>query len=120
MFSSCSMEISGGHPVDLSTSTLPKGWSSREHLSIASAEAIQLVRDYMLFPEDHMKHPKRFGNSITNSIGFDPQVWTDRETFMPERCADHPLLAPECVAGGDWQKRDHFGYGAGRRICPGM
>jgi cytochrome P450 family 619 len=41
----------------------------REHLSVVNAEALQLVRDYMLFPEDHMLHPKRFSNSITNSIG---------------------------------------------------
>lgn len=41
----------------------------REHLSIVNAEAIQLIRDYMLAPEDHMRHPKRFSNSITNSIG---------------------------------------------------
>jgi hypothetical protein len=41
----------------------------REHLQIVNAEAIQLVRDYMLFPEDHMLHPKRFSNSISNSIG---------------------------------------------------
>ena len=40
-----------------------------EHLPIVDAEAVQLVRDYMLFPEDHMLHPKRFSNSISNSIG---------------------------------------------------
>lgn len=40
----------------------------RQHLAIVNAEAIQLVRDYMLFPEDHMLHPKRFSNSISNSI----------------------------------------------------
>ena len=38
------------------------------HLQVVDAEAIQLVRDYMLFPEDHMLHPKRFSNSISNSI----------------------------------------------------
>ena len=39
-----------------------------EHLPIVDAEAVQLVRDYMLYPEDHMLHPKRFSNSISNSI----------------------------------------------------
>ena len=39
------------------------------HLQIVEAEARQLVRDYMLFPEEHMLHPKRFSNSISNSIG---------------------------------------------------
>ena len=40
----------------------------RVHLPIVNAEAIQLVHDYMVFPEDHMLHPKRFSNSISNSI----------------------------------------------------
>ena len=39
-----------------------------QHLPIVDAEAVQLVRDYLLFPEDHMLHPKRFSNSISNSI----------------------------------------------------
>lgn len=51
---------------------------------------------------------------------MDPQVWQDPEKFNPDRYQDHPLLAPDYVAGGNWQKRDHYGYGAGRRICPGM
>lgn len=37
---------------------------------IVNAEAIQLVRDYMIDPEHHMAHPKRYSNSITNSIGM--------------------------------------------------
>lgn len=40
------------------------------HLPIVNAEAIQLVRDYMLEPGHHMAHPKRYSNSITNSIGL--------------------------------------------------
>ncbi|KAI1812311.1 cytochrome P450 [Poronia punctata] len=51
---------------------------------------------------------------------MDPTVWKDPEKFNPDRYKDHNLLAPEYVAAGDWQKRDHYGYGAGRRICPGM
>lgn len=51
---------------------------------------------------------------------MDPLVWQDPEKFNPDRYKDHTLLAPEYVASGDWRKRDHYGYGAGRRICPGM
>ena len=40
-----------------------------EHLPIVNAEAVQLVHNYMLHSEDHMLHPKRFSNSITNSVG---------------------------------------------------
>ena len=41
------------------------------------------------------------------------------EHFWPERFENHPFLAP-FYASGDWDKRDHYGYGAGRRICPGI
>ncbi|KAL1866482.1 hypothetical protein Daus18300_006717 [Diaporthe australafricana] len=60
--------------------------------------------------------------TILNVWGMhmDPSVWEEPEKFNPDRYQNHPLLAPEYVAGGDWTKRDHFGYGAGRRICPGM
>lgn len=59
---------------------------------------------------------------IINTWGLhmDEQTWKDPEKFNPDRYEGHPLLAPEYVAGGDWEKRDHYGYGAGRRICPGM
>jgi hypothetical protein len=59
---------------------------------------------------------------ILNTWGMhmDPQIWDDPERFDPDRYSNHPKLAPEYVAGGDWEKRDHYGYGVGRRICPGM
>lgn len=40
-----------------------------QHLKIVNAEAIQLVRDYLVDAEHHMAHAKRFSNSIINSIG---------------------------------------------------
>lgn len=52
-----------------------------DHLRIVDAEAVQLVRDYILHPDDHMLHPKRFSNSITNSIGEYPL-----QQQIKERC----------------------------------
>lgn len=52
-----------------------------DHLRIIDAEAVQLVRDYMLHPHDHMLHPKRFSNSIISSIG---------EYSVPEQIEDGP------------------------------
>jgi cytochrome P450 len=51
---------------------------------------------------------------------MDPQTWSNPSEFIPERYSAHTSLAPEYVASGDWEKRDHYGYGAGRRICPGI
>ena len=48
---------------------LQESMVNAEHLSIVDAEAVQLVRDFMLDPKNYMLHPKRFSNSITNSIG---------------------------------------------------
>ena len=42
----------------------------QEHLKIVDAEVLQLARDYMLYPEQHMKDPNHFSNSITNTVGM--------------------------------------------------
>lgn len=49
----------------------------------------------------------------------DPNVWKDPEVFRPERFQDFPQLA-SAYASSEWDARDHIGYGAGRRICPGI
>src|SRR2546423_15516726 len=51
--------------------------------------------------------------SSSSPSDFDPSA------FIPERFADHPSLAPD-YAAGKWEARDHYGYGVGRRICPGI
>lgn len=58
---------------------------------------------------------------IINAWGMhmDEKTISDPSAFIPERFAAHAALAPE-YAAGDWEKRDHYGYGAGRRICPGI
>ena len=50
---------------------------------------------------------------------MDPEIHFNPTSFIPERFVNHKKLAPE-YAAGDWENRDHYGYGAGRRICPGM
>ncbi|KAL9047336.1 MAG: hypothetical protein Q9214_000063 [Letrouitia sp. 1 TL-2023] len=58
---------------------------------------------------------------ILNAWGMhmDEKQYGNPAAFIPERFAEHSKLAPE-YAAGDWEKRDHYGYGAGRRICPGI
>ena len=60
---------------------------------------------------------------IFNTWGMhmDDTVWESPAEFMPERYEKYTLLAPEYIAmGGDWKNRDHYGYGFGRRSCPGI
>lgn len=48
----------------------------------------------------------------------DEKRWEKPEDFMPERYASYPKLASQYTSDGP--DRDHFGYGAGRRVCPGI
>lgn len=41
----------------------------KRHIVLQDAEAVQMLRDFCLFPAQHMVHPKRFSNSIIMSIG---------------------------------------------------
>lgn len=54
------------------------------------------------------------------ALHFDPARYKDPEAFMPDRYLNHPLKAGAYAAHPDPYERDHFDFGAGRRICPGM
>ncbi|KAL8785210.1 MAG: hypothetical protein Q9195_008743 [Heterodermia aff. obscurata] len=54
------------------------------------------------------------------AMHHDNATWKDPEHFIPERFESYPSLASTYVASGRWDERDHYGYGAGRRICPGI
>ena len=53
-------------------------------------------------------------------LHHDEDHFPDPEQFIPERYANTPLLAPEYAASAEYEKRGHYRYGAGRRICPGI
>jgi cytochrome P450 len=42
------------------------------------------------------------------------------EVYNPDRYLNHPGLAMEYASSSDYQNRDHYTYGAGRRICAGI
>ena len=50
------------------------------------------------------------------AIHFNPKRYPDPYTFKPERFLNHKLSAAEYTALADVSLRDHFGYGAGRRV----
>jgi cytochrome P450 family 619 len=63
--------------------------------------------------------PKR-ATEIVNSWGMqhDPTRFPAPDLFDPDHFTGVTKLANE-LAIGDPEYRDHYGYGAGRRICPG-
>ncbi|KAF2493596.1 putative O-methylsterigmatocystin oxidoreductase [Lophium mytilinum] len=56
---------------------------------------------------------------VMSVVHFDDR-YEEPYAFRPERYMDHTLRAGAYAAMPDPSQRDHFGFGAGRRICPGM
>ncbi|KAI6955817.1 hypothetical protein KC332_g18351 [Hortaea werneckii] len=59
---------------------------------------------------------------ILNAWGMhhDSTRFPNPETFDPDHYASTtPTALSTDLANGPWEKRDHYGYGAGRRFCPG-
>ena len=54
------------------------------------------------------------------AIHYDAGRYEDAAVFRPERYLNHPLKAGAYAGHRDPYVRDHFAFGAGRRICPGM
>jgi Cytochrome P450 len=54
------------------------------------------------------------------AIHYDPRRFPEPHLFKPERFINHSLSAGEEAALADPYERSHFGFGGGRRICPGM
>ncbi|KAB8261640.1 cytochrome P450 [Aspergillus pseudonomiae] len=53
------------------------------------------------------------------AISHDPKRHEDPDRFWPERYADDHTTTMQSINSSDVTKRDHFAFGAGRRICPG-
>jgi len=53
-------------------------------------------------------------------LHHDKNHFTDPNTFKPERYDGYDRLASHYAGSPDYMRRDHYAYGAGRRICPGM
>ncbi|KAL9584150.1 MAG: hypothetical protein Q9203_004783 [Teloschistes exilis] len=47
-----------------------EGRCEKQHVKLQNAEAVQMMRDFMLAPEDLMWHPKRYSNSIAMATLF--------------------------------------------------
>ena len=56
----------------------------------------------------------------SRSINYDASHWERPTEFIPERYLNHPQPAAAYINAADPNDRDHFSYGAGRRVCPGV
>ncbi|KAF2036717.1 cytochrome P450 [Setomelanomma holmii] len=56
----------------------------------------------------------------TWTIHRDPVRYENPTVFNPDRYIGDTSTSAESATSIDVSKRDHFGFGAGRRICPGM
>ena len=54
------------------------------------------------------------------SLQHDAKLYPDPYTYNPDRYLDRPLLATSYAGSPDYENRDHYAYGAGRRICVGI
>jgi cytochrome P450 len=52
--------------------------------------------------------------ALSHSQYFDPS------SYNPDRYLNHPGLATKYASSPDYDNRDHYTYGAGRRICAGI
>lgn len=70
---------------------------------------------------DDMKIPAN-STVIVNLWGLhhDPARYSEPEVFKPSRFEGKTAPASVYANAGDHEKRDHYAYGTGRRICPGI
>jgi Cytochrome P450 len=54
------------------------------------------------------------------AIHYDPERFPEPHLFKPDRFVHFPLSAAEEANHADPYQRSNFGFGGGRRICPGM
>lgn len=53
------------------------------------------------------------------AVHHDPNRYHNPEQFIPERFESDLTTTMQSINSSDVSKRDHFAFGAGRRVCPG-
>ncbi|KAF2768278.1 cytochrome P450 [Teratosphaeria nubilosa] len=69
----------------------------------------------MLIPKDSTVILPSWAMHLSKQAGYD-----DPEVYNPDRFLQWPKFADSYAGSSNYANRDHYGYGAGRRICPGI
>ena len=77
-------------------------------------DGVDDIYDGMVIPKGSM--------IVLNTWGLhhDPSMQPPPDVFEPARFEGRTEPAAEYLASSDPEARDHYGYGAGRRVCPGI
>ncbi|PQE14708.1 Cytochrome P450 protein [Rutstroemia sp. NJR-2017a BBW] len=97
-------------------SMIKEVWRWRPPVSLGHPHIITRDIEYkgMLLPKGSRIHLNAW------AIGHDPQRHEDPDRFWPQRYLDDTTTTQQSINLADPTKRDHFAFGAGRRVCPGM
>ncbi|KAF7554975.1 hypothetical protein G7Z17_g2507 [Cylindrodendrum hubeiense] len=96
-----------------------------------SSTLISFVMAMACYPEAQAKCQAQIDAAIGSdrtpgwALHMDEEYYPEPEKFLPDRCTTfryegRTKLADHYQGNAEWQHRDHYGYGGGRRICPGM
>ncbi|CAG7918924.1 unnamed protein product [Penicillium olsonii] len=69
----------------------------------------------MLIPKDSLILIPAWTIQHSEGCGYE-----DPETYNPDRFLNHPKLASAYVGNANFMNRDHYAYGVGKRLCPGI
>jgi cytochrome P450 len=108
-------------------------WTDRARLPYTAAIVKETMRwrsvVAMAFPhvlaEDDVVDAYRIPNGSTiflnvHGLNHDSLRFPDPDVFDPDHFASSTGLSSTLATAADPNDRDHYSYGAGRRICPGM
>ena len=70
--------------------------------------------DGFLIPKDSTVFCPAYG------LHHNSALYPDPESYNPDRYINHPLQAMSYAGSPDYENRDHYAYGTGRRICVGI
>jgi cytochrome P450 len=89
-------------------------WGPIASLGIPHAATQDDIYEGMVIPIGTVCFP-----NIT-ALSQDPERYPKPETFDPERFMNDEVPSAASAMSADYMTRDHFHYGFGRRLCPGI